>query len=51
MDRQTNIVCDHVEILAEARSLIPEKMEAQVKKMKEAFETVARKWVVKLRLK
>ena len=42
MDRQTNIVCDHVEILAEARSLIPEKMEAQVKKMKEAFETVAK---------
>ncbi|WP_217586649.1 M20/M25/M40 family metallo-hydrolase [Lentibacillus saliphilus] len=39
--KQTNIVCDHVEILAEARSLIPEKMEAQVAKMKEAFETTA----------
>ncbi|RSK27766.1 M20/M25/M40 family metallo-hydrolase [Bacillus sp. HMF5848] len=38
---QTNIVCDHVDILAEARSLVPEKMEAQVAKMKEAFETVA----------
>jgi tripeptide aminopeptidase len=38
---QTNIVCDHVEILAEARSLIPEKMEAQVAKMKEAFESAA----------
>ncbi|PLR99848.1 tripeptidase T [Bacillus sp. T33-2] len=38
---QTNIVCDHVEILAEARSLVPEKMEAQVEKMKTAFETVA----------
>lgn len=38
---QTNIVCDHVEILAEARSLVTEKMEAQVKKMKNAFETVA----------
>jgi tripeptide aminopeptidase len=38
---QTNIVCDRVDILAEARSLIPEKMEAQVAKMKEAFETVA----------
>ncbi|WP_428909027.1 tripeptidase T [Niallia sp. Krafla_26] len=37
----TNIVCDHVEILAEARSLIPEKMEAQVKKMKDAFESTA----------
>src|SRR5699024_6471777 len=39
--KQTNIVCDHVEILADARSLIPEKMEAQVAKMKEAFETTA----------
>lgn len=39
--QQTNIVCDHVEIQAEARSLIPEKMEAQVAKMKEAFETTA----------
>lgn len=38
---QTNIVCDQVHILAEARSLVPEKMEAQVAKMKEAFETVA----------
>ena len=39
--QQTNIVCDHVEILAEARSLIPEKMHAQVQKMKEAFEGAA----------
>ncbi|MEH7236983.1 tripeptidase T [Bacillus sp. JJ1562] len=38
---QTNIVCDHVEILAEARSLLTEKMESQVQKMKEAFESVA----------
>lgn len=38
---QTNIVCDYVEILAEARSLVPEKMEAQVAKMKDAFESVA----------
>lgn len=38
---QTNIVCDHVEILAEARSLVNEKMEEQVKKMKAAFEEVA----------
>jgi tripeptide aminopeptidase len=37
----TNIVCDRVDILAEARSLVPEKMEAQVQKMKEAFESVA----------
>lgn len=38
---QTNIVCDHVEILAEARSLVNEKMEEQVQKMKSAFEQVA----------
>ncbi|MEH7255595.1 M20/M25/M40 family metallo-hydrolase, partial [Neobacillus niacini] len=38
---QTNIVCDRVDILAEARSLIAEKMEAQAAKMKTAFETVA----------
>ncbi len=39
--KATNIVCDRVDILAEARSLIPEKMEAQVSKMKEAFEQAA----------
>ncbi|MBP2077785.1 M20/M25/M40 family metallo-hydrolase [Oceanobacillus polygoni] len=39
--KQTNIVVDHVEILAEARSLVPEKMEKQVAKMKEAFENTA----------
>ncbi|MCT1903294.1 M20/M25/M40 family metallo-hydrolase [Oceanobacillus sojae] len=39
--KQTNIVVDHVEILAEARSLVPEKMEAQVEKMKTAFEEAA----------
>jgi len=39
---QTNIVCDHVEISAEARSLIGEKMEAQAKLMKEAFESTAK---------
>lgn len=38
---QTNIVCDRVDILAEARSLEPKKMEEQVQKMKEAFESVA----------
>jgi len=37
----TNIVCDRVDILAEARSLIPEKMQVQVQKMKDAYETVA----------
>ncbi len=39
--KQTNIVVDHVEILAEARSLVPEKMEKQVEKMKTAFEEAA----------
>lgn len=39
--KQTNIVVDHVEILAEARSLVPEKMEKQAAKMKDAFETTA----------
>ncbi|UOQ42617.1 M20/M25/M40 family metallo-hydrolase [Halobacillus salinarum] len=39
--KQTNIVCDHVEILAEARSLVPEKMEEQVNKMKSALEETA----------
>lgn len=37
----TNIVCDTVQILAEARSLVPDKMEEQVRKMKDAFESVA----------
>ncbi|MFG6114420.1 M20/M25/M40 family metallo-hydrolase [Halobacillus sp. MO56] len=40
--KQTNIVCDHVEILAEARSLVPEKMETQVEKMKQAFHDTAK---------
>ena len=37
----TNIVSDRVDILAEARSLVPEKMEQQVAKMKQAFEETA----------
>lgn len=37
----TNIVCDRVDILAEARSLKPEKMDAQIQRMKDAFESVA----------
>ncbi len=42
--KQTNIVVDHVEILAEARSLNPEKMEKQVAKMKEVFEKTAEQY-------
>jgi tripeptide aminopeptidase len=37
----TNIVCDRVDILAEARSIVAEKMEEQANKMREAFESVA----------
>ncbi|HET7628517.1 MAG TPA: M20/M25/M40 family metallo-hydrolase [Bacillales bacterium] len=40
---QTNIVCDHVEIIAEARSLDEEKMKKQVEQMTTAFEETARK--------
>ncbi|KUP06140.1 hypothetical protein Q73_08885 [Bacillus coahuilensis m2-6] len=40
--KATNIVCDRVDILAEARSLVPEKMEAQVEKMQEAFHSAAK---------
>lgn len=39
--KQTNIVADHVEILAEARSLVKEKIDRQVARMKEAFEDTA----------
>ncbi|MCP3025759.1 M20/M25/M40 family metallo-hydrolase [Halobacillus sp. A5] len=39
--KQTNIVCDYVEILAEARSLLPEKMQKQVELMKKAFYETA----------
>ncbi|GAA5415440.1 peptidase T [Paraliobacillus ryukyuensis] len=39
--QKTNIVCDYVEILAEARSLDPQKMETQVKAMRTAFEEAA----------
>src|SRR5690625_322050 len=42
--KQTNIVADHVEILAEARSLDSDKMEKQVQKMKEAFEQTAEEY-------
>lgn len=38
----TNIVADRAFVLAEARSLVPEKMEAQVAKMKAAFEDAAK---------
>lgn len=40
--QKTNIVCDRVDILAEARSLVKEKLDAQVAKMKAAFEETAK---------
>lgn len=39
---QTNIVCDYVTIEAEARSLIPNKMEKQVEAMRKAFDNAAK---------
>lgn len=41
--QQTNIVCDHVEINSEARSLDPDKLNKQVAAMKHSFESTARK--------
>lgn len=41
--KQTNIVCDHVEIIAEARSLKENKLAKQVEHMKETFENTAKK--------
>lgn len=38
---QTNIVCDYVEILAEARSLDEEKLSKQINVIKETFENIA----------
>ncbi|WP_047151949.1 M20/M25/M40 family metallo-hydrolase [Aneurinibacillus tyrosinisolvens] len=40
----TNVVCDQVEILAEARSLVHEKMVEQTEKMKRAFEETAQEF-------
>ena len=37
----TNVVCDYVEVVAEARALVAEKMEKQAQLMKETFEQTA----------
>ena len=42
--KATNIVCDEVYILAEARSIKKEKLDAQTAHMKETFEQVASKF-------
>src|SRR5690625_2972000 len=39
--KQTYIVCDHVDILAEARSLKKAKLDSQVNTMKKTFEETA----------
>lgn len=44
----TNIVCDYVEIDAEARSLNDEKLHAQVEAMKKAFESTAEEFGAKV---
>lgn len=41
---QTNIVCDYVEILAEARSLSEEKLRKQINVMKDLFEKNAHEY-------
>lgn len=41
---QTNVVCDTVEIVAEARSLYEESLKSQLTKMKDAFQDTAEKY-------
>ncbi|MFX3674823.1 MAG: M20/M25/M40 family metallo-hydrolase [Paenisporosarcina sp.] len=40
--RATNIVCDEVKILAEARSIVPDKLNKQTEHMKSIFEETAK---------
>ncbi|OKP90075.1 tripeptidase T [Paenibacillus sp. P32E] len=40
----TNVVCDHVQLDAEARSIVQEKVERQIASMREALETTAREY-------
>lgn len=40
----TNIVCDHVQLDAEARSIVQEKVERQIDSMREALETTVREY-------
>lgn len=44
----TNIVCDYVEIEAEARSLLADKLDSQVAAMREAFEQTAEEFGAKV---
>ncbi|MBO2945092.1 M20/M25/M40 family metallo-hydrolase [Paenibacillus sp. F411] len=43
----TNIVCDYVQIDAEARSIVQEKVEQQISNMREALETTVREYGAK----
>lgn len=45
--KATNIVADHAYVLAEARSLVPEKMHAQVEKMKMRLKKPLTKWAAR----
>ena len=40
----TNVVCDHVQLDAEARSIVQEKVERQIASMREALETTVREY-------
>jgi len=49
--KATNIVCDYVEILAEARSLNEGKLSQQINKMREAFDKAVAKYSAKVDFK
>jgi tripeptide aminopeptidase len=40
----TNVVCDHVQLDAEARSIVQEKVSVQIEAMREALETTVREY-------
>ncbi|ASA23076.1 tripeptidase T [Paenibacillus donghaensis] len=40
----TNVVCDHVQLDAEARSIVQEKVQDQIASMREALETTVREY-------
>lgn len=40
----TNVVCDHVQLDAEARSIVQEKVDLQIASMREALETTVREY-------
>lgn len=41
---ETNVVCDRADLYAEARSLVGEKLEAQIDKMKQALESACQEF-------